>query len=131
MKPGVVMRVARPSDNLVAIADMYQRGLGFEVLGRFEDHAGFDGIILGHPTQPYHLEFTAHRGQAAGKAPNQDHLLVFYIPDQADWESSCAQMLVAGFRQVTSCNPYWNAQGRTFEDLDGYRVVLHNTAWGK
>ena len=131
MKPGLVMRVARPSDNLEAIADMYRRGLGFEVLGHFEDHAGFDGVILGHPTQPYHLEFTAHRGPAVGKAPNQEHLLVFYIPDCIEWESSCAQMLTAGFGQATSCNPYWNAQGRTFEDLDGYRVVLSNAAWGK
>ena len=32
MKPGLVMRVARPSDSRVAIAEVDQRGLDFEVL---------------------------------------------------------------------------------------------------
>jgi len=38
-------------------------------------------------------------------------------------------MLAAGFRRVPSYNPYWEVQGQTFEDLDGYRVVLQNAAW--
>ena len=28
-----------------------------------------------------------------------------------------------------TANPYWEIRGRTFEDLDGYRVVLQNSAW--
>ena len=39
------------------------------------------------------------------------------------------RMLAAGFRSVSSANPYWDVRGRTFEDLDGYRVVLQNSAW--
>lgn len=38
-------------------------------------------------------------------------------------------MVAAGFKQVTSFNPYWDMHGRTFEDNDGYRVVLQNAAW--
>jgi len=128
MKPDPTMRVARPTDNLTAIANMYAKGLGFTMLAEFQDHHGFDGIILGHPKQPYHLEFTSQRGHQVGKAPTQDHLSVFYIPDKNDWEAGCAQMVSAGFRDVPSYNPYWDIQGRTFEDLDGYRVVLQNTA---
>jgi YycE-like protein len=47
------------------------------------------------------------------------------------WNSypRCARMLAAGFQRVPSYNPYWEAQGQTFEDLDGYRVVLQNIAW--
>jgi hypothetical protein len=86
-------------------------------------------LILGHSQQPYHLEFTAQRGHRVGKAPTQDHLLVFYLPDQDAWEASCARMLAAGFRCVPAYNPYWDVHGRTFEDLDGYRVVLQNAAW--
>lgn len=58
----LTMRVARPADNLPEIARMYQSGMGFNVLGRFDDHDGFDGVILGHPHEPYHLEFTTRRG---------------------------------------------------------------------
>jgi len=33
-------------------------------------------------------------------------------------------MLAAGFTQVTAFNPYWEVRGRTYEDRDGYRIVL-------
>ena len=129
MNPGRTMRVARPTDNLAVVSDMYRQGLGFTVLAEFADHDGFDGVILGHPPQPYHIEFTAQRGHHVGSAPTRDHLLVFYVPDETEWSESCARMLAAGFRAVSSYNPYWDAQGRTFEDVDGYRVVLQNAAW--
>ena len=131
MKPGPTMRVVRPTDNLAAIAEMYAKGLGFDVLAEFEDHRGFDGVILGRPKQPYHIEFTSQRGHEVGKAPTRDDLLVFYIPDKNDWEAGCEQMISAGFRKMPSYNPYWDLQGRTFEDIDGYRVVLQNAAWTK
>ena len=129
MKPGSTMRVARPTDNLAAIAEMYAKGLGFAVLAEFKDHRGFDGVILGHPRQPYHIEFTSQRGHKVGKAPTQDHLLVFYVPDKDQWEAGGAQMISAGFHEVPSYNPYWDLQGKTFEDIDGYRVVLQNAPW--
>ena len=124
------LRAARPTDNLQAIADMYQNGLGLNILSNFENHEGFDGIMLGNAEMPYHFEFTHHRGHSVGKAPTQDNLLVFYIPDKTEWEKRCKQMLSAGFKQVASYNPYWDQSGKTFEDVDGYRVVLENSAWG-
>jgi hypothetical protein len=131
MKPGSTMRVARPTDNLAAIAEMYAKGLGFAVLAEFKDHRGFDGVILGHPRQRHHIEFTSQREHQVGKAPTQDHLLIFYVPNKDEWEGGWAQMKSAGFREVPSYNPYWDLQGRTFEDIDGYRVVLQNAAWNK
>jgi len=123
------LRVARPTDNLQVIARMYQQGLGLDLLSHFEDHQGFDGIMLGNAEVPYHFEFTHHRGHVVGRAPTQDNLLVFYIPDQHEWDELCQCMLAAGFKQVDSYNPYWDRTGRTFEDVDGYRVVLENSAW--
>jgi hypothetical protein len=35
-------------------------------------------------------------------------------------------MLGAGFVPVSAVNPYWDRDGVTFEDPDGYRVVLQN-----
>src|SRR4029077_10776292 len=110
MKPGPTMRVVRPTDNLAAIAEMYAKGLGFDVLAEFEDHRGFDGVILDHPKETYHIEFTSERGHKVCKAPTRDHLLVFYIPDKNDWEEGCAQMISAGFREMPSYNPYWDLQ---------------------
>ena len=42
---------------------------------------------------------------------------------------ACAKMRGAGFDPVTSLNPYWDRLGATYEDPDGYRVVLQNAAW--
>jgi hypothetical protein len=39
-------------------------------------------------------------------------------------------LINAGFKSVISFNPYWDANGRTFEDHDGYRLVLQNAEWG-
>ena len=124
------LRIARPTDNLKDIAVMYQKGLDLDILSHFEDHEGFDGIMLGHSDTPYHFEFTHHRGHSVGKAPTRDNLLVFYIPDKSEWDRRCRTILVAGFKQVVSYNPYWETSGKTFEDVDGYRVVLENSAWG-
>ena len=35
----------------------------------------------------------------------------------------------AGFDPVPSFNPYWDRDGVTFEDPDGYRIVLQKAAW--
>jgi len=123
------LRVARQTDNLERIAEMYRQGLRLDILGAFEDHQGFDGVMLGKSGLQYHFEFTHHRGYTVGKSPTQDHLIVFYIPDRGYMEESCARMETAGFKPVPSYNPYWDQNGRTFEDLDGYRVVLENSEW--
>lgn len=124
-----VLRVARPSDNLEALLRFYRDGLGLDVLYRFADHAGFDGAMLGRPGAPYHLEFTQKRGHAAGRAPTADNLLVFYLPDEPTWRAAVERMRAAGFAPVPSFNPYWDRDGVTFEDPDGYRVVLQRAAW--
>ena len=123
------LRFARPTDNLERITQMYTDGLGLTVLAHFEDHDGFNGAILGLEGHEWHLEFTQHPDIAAGRAPTEEHLLVLYLPDAGEWETRCDAMLAAGFEQVESNNPYWDVAGRTFEDTDGYRVVLQNRAW--
>lgn len=128
-----VMRVARPTDHLSVITRMYIDGLGFVLLSQFADHDGIDGAIIGHPQHNYHLEFTQHAGSHADsyacEAPSQDHLLVFYLPDEAEWQHACENMQQAGFLPVRSANPFWDVAGKTFVDADGYRVVLQNRAW--
>ena len=95
------------------------------------EHAGIDGAMLGIPGMEYHLEFTQEHGHPAGRAPTEDNLLVFYLPDDAEWREACERMAAAGFVAVPSHNPYWDERGRTFEDPDGYRVVLENSPWPK
>lgn len=129
MQPGAHMRVARPTDDLDAVTRFYHDGLGFEILASFSGHDGFDGVMLGHRGQGYHLEFTHKPGQAAEHAPSMEHLLVFYLPARAEWEAAVTRMRTHGYASVPSFNPYWDVHGLTFEDPDGYRVVLQHKAW--
>jgi catechol 2,3-dioxygenase-like lactoylglutathione lyase family enzyme len=122
------LRIARPTDDLAGVEAFYRDGLGLEVLDRFTDHEGFDGVMLGWKGGAWHLEFTRKAGHPAGRAPSQDHLLVFYLPERTDWERAVGRVQKAGGKAVSSFNPYWDKSGRTFEDPDGYRVVLQNTA---
>ena len=131
MTKGVRLRVARPTDNLDEVVRFYRDGLGLEELGSFVDHEGFDGVMLGYPGEQYHLEFTHHRGHRVGRAPTADNLLVFYVPDREEWQRAVDRMAGQGYEPVASYNPYWDRQGRTFEDPDGYRVVVQNAAWGE
>jgi catechol 2,3-dioxygenase-like lactoylglutathione lyase family enzyme len=123
------LRVARPTDNLSEIVRFYRDGLGFDVIDSFEDHHGFDGVMLGRAGFPYHLEFTHHRGHNVGKSQTEENLLVFYLPDKGEWQRAVDRMIKHGYKPVKSYNPYWDVQGKTFEDADGYRVVLQGAAW--
>ena len=125
------MRVARPTDNLDEVTKFYRDGLGFAELSRFEDHDGFDGVMLGLPGAPYHLEFTKARGHRAGRAPTADNLLVFYLPDERQWNDAVSRFKQSGYEPISSFNPYWDRYGLTFEDPDGYHVVLQHAAWDR
>lgn len=123
------LRVARPTDDLEALLRFYRDGLGLDVLYRFDDHDGFHGVMLGHRHAPWHLEFTRLQGHRAGRAPTLDNLLVLYLPDADEWRAATGRMAEAGFQPVASFNPYWDERGLTYEDPDGYRVVLQNDEW--
>ena len=108
---------------------MYSEGLGLTVVGCFTDHDGFDGVMLGIAGANYHFEFTTCRADAVRPSPTVEDLAVFYVPSQTEWQLLCTRVQAAGFNVVASFNPYWDLGGRTFEDHDGYRIVLYNASW--
>lgn len=123
------LRIARPVSDLEKSVALYREGLGLEELGRFENHEGFDGVMLGHPDRSVHFEFTHCHDRPVIPSPTPEDLLVIYLPDRDDWLETCRRMLAAGFREAVAFNPYWSRRGRTFEDHDGYRVVIEQDSW--
>jgi catechol 2,3-dioxygenase-like lactoylglutathione lyase family enzyme len=123
------LRIARPVTDLSRTEPMYRAGLGLERIGHFEGHDGFDGVMLGEPGGSYHLEFTYCRAHPVEPTPTPEDLLVLYVPERSDWLRRCEAMVAAGFQSVASLNPYWDKQGRTFEDHDGYRIVVQSAVW--
>ncbi|MDE2235766.1 MAG: VOC family protein [Gammaproteobacteria bacterium] len=118
------IRIARPVSNLTRAVKMYTQGLGLTEIGRFENHDGFDGVMLEQVGLGFHFEFTHCRTSPIKPSPTPEDLVVFYVPSSNAWRDRCEAMLKAGFAEVTSHNPYWDQHGRTFEDPDGYRVVI-------
>lgn len=129
MNRKTILRIARPTDHFDEVIRFYTEGVGLSVIGSFENHEGFDGVMLGMPGALYHLEFTQKRGHSAGRAPTQENLLVFYMEDRQEWLDATQRMSDAGYQPVPSFNPYWDRCGKTYEDPDGYRVVLQNQSW--
>ena len=123
------LRVARPVSDITRTQLMYCKGLNFRVLATFKDHDGFDGVMLGHPGVQYHFEFThCHKQEIVPNSTPED-LIVLYFPNETEWKITCSNMISAGFKEIKSFNPYWDVRGRTFQDTDGYRVVLQHAEW--
>ena len=115
--------------HLARTAVMYCRGLGLRVIDSFEDHDGFDGVILGAAGADYHFEFTHCRSRPVRPSPTAEDLVVFYVPTASEWKAACSSMAAAGFEQIAASNPYWQASGRTYRDHDGYCIVLQRADW--
>jgi catechol 2,3-dioxygenase-like lactoylglutathione lyase family enzyme len=125
--PVLRVRWARPTDRLEECVAFYRDGLGLRELGRFEGHAGYDGVLLGLPGSDYHLELTSHADGSPGPAPTTDNLLVLYLDSREAAEALAARLASRGHPAVEPENPYWDGRSVTVADPDGWRVVLD---WG-
>jgi catechol 2,3-dioxygenase-like lactoylglutathione lyase family enzyme len=122
----IQIRVARPTDKLTEVASFYRDGLGLPVIRHFENHAGYSGVMLGMPTEQFHLEFAHAKGGSPCPAPTRDNLLVLYLPDTETYTEAVNRMQEHGHSPIEPENPYWKGKSQTFEDPDGWRVVLYN-----
>ena len=102
----------------------YRDGLGLPVIDSFTGHAGYEGVMLGIPGRRYHLEFTRHGEGSPCPAPSRDNLPVLYVPAPAHHAALCARIEALGVKPVAPENPYWIDRAVTYEDPDGWRVVL-------
>ncbi|WP_454199982.1 VOC family protein [Nocardia sp. Marseille-Q1738] len=119
------VRIARPTDRLDEVVRFYVDGLGLRELYRFENHAGYDGVMLGLPGTGYHLEFTSHVDGSPGDAPSAENLLVLYFEGETHMYDVAQRLGEFGVEPVPAENPFWAANGGlTFPDPDGWRVVL-------
>jgi catechol 2,3-dioxygenase-like lactoylglutathione lyase family enzyme len=125
---GMAVRVARPTRDLDAAAAFYRDLVGLPVLGSFDDHEGFSGLILGLPDASRQLELVA--SPHAEPAPTAEDQLVLYLGSAERVEETAARIRAAGHEPSTSPNPYWASAGAVcFVDPDGYWLVLSPQSW--
>jgi catechol 2,3-dioxygenase-like lactoylglutathione lyase family enzyme len=116
-------RIARHTEDLNRMIDFYGRILGLKVLGEFKNHLNYDGVFLGSPSSDWHLEFTVS-GIPPIHFPDDDDLLVFYASSIAEFNTIKERLIANRVKHVKPKNPYWERNGITFEDPDGFRIVL-------
>jgi catechol 2,3-dioxygenase-like lactoylglutathione lyase family enzyme len=119
------LRVARHTERLGDVVAFYRDGLGLTEVGSFHDHDGYEGAFLEIAGTGAHLEFTAG-GEHAAPNPHPESLLVLYLGDDDALSTVAARL---GVEPVAPANPYWAEHGMTFEDPDGFRVVLVPERW--
>jgi len=119
------LRVARHTECLDELVRFYRDGIGLTQAGGFRDHDGYEGVFLEIPGTGAHLELTAG-GEHGGPTPHPESLLVLYL-GSAEAVAGVAARL--GTEPVAPANPYWAEHGLTFEDPDGFRVVLVPEEW--
>src|SRR5436309_15670222 len=96
------VRFARHTNQLEEVVRFYRDGLGLPEIGRFEGHAGYDGVFLELPGTRAHLEFTSGGGHGAPQA-HPESLLVLYLGSE---EAVAAALARLGTAPVQAANPY-------------------------
>lgn len=119
------LRIARHTGRLDELVAFYRDGIGLPEVGSFRGHDGYDGVFLEVPGTGAHLELTAGGAHGAPEA-HPESLLVLYLGDAAAVAEVAARL---GTEPVEPANPYWASHGMTFEDPDGFRVVLVPERW--
>ena len=122
----IQVRIARPTRNLALIKEWYTKGLGLNVLGEFEGHDGYAGIMLGMPNAKAHLEFTSYDGEMHISEPTKENLIVLYYDSEQKFNTANQRLRKFGVTPVEPENPYWVGKSFTYEDPDKWRVVLFN-----
>jgi catechol 2,3-dioxygenase-like lactoylglutathione lyase family enzyme len=122
----VQLRVARHTERLEEVVAFYRDGIGLTEVGGFSGHGGYDGVFLSVPGTGAHLELTAGGRGHRPPEPHPESLLVLYLGDLAAVQEVSERLRAD---PIAPANPYWEEHGVTFEDPDGFRVVLVPEHW--
>ena len=74
------LQIARPVSDLERSRPLCCQGPGPQLLGRFGNRQGFDGVMLGLRGADHHFECTHCRYHPGPAGPTAEDLAVFYIP---------------------------------------------------
>jgi catechol 2,3-dioxygenase-like lactoylglutathione lyase family enzyme len=121
------IRIARPTRDLDKAVAFY-RLLELPVLASFEDHDGYNGVVLGLPDTSKQLELVQYEGEIP--APTGEDQLVLYLGSAERVSREAARIHAAGFEPEAAANPYWARNAAVcFVDPDGYWLILSPDAW--
>lgn len=116
-------RYARHTKDLAEIQNFYTKILGFEILGKFENHDNYNGIFLGKKDRNWHLEFTVS-DEIPDREFDEDDLLVFYPETIIEYENILRNIDKNSIKILKPKNPYWIENGIFIKDTDGFGIII-------
>jgi len=119
----MIFRNARHTNQLELLVEFYTQIIGFEVLGRFENHSNYDGVFLGVPGSDWHLEFTQST-ELVEHSFDEDDCLVFYPTTTIAFNAILSTIKEKQITPIKAKNPYWNENGICILDPDRYTVII-------
>jgi catechol 2,3-dioxygenase-like lactoylglutathione lyase family enzyme len=119
----MTFRFARHTNDLEQIKSFYIDVLGFQLLGGFENHNGYDGIFIGKSSENWHLEFTKSE-EIVHFDFNEDDVLVFYPNSKIEFDLIMNKIQSQNIDFIKAKNPYWNENGKMILDPDGYKILI-------
>lgn len=126
------VRFARPTAKYDEAMVFYRDVLGLPVLAQWRGHEGYDGIVLGLPDTPVHMELLQHGIPPRIPEPDPENQLVLYLRGTDAVDSAVQRLARHGHHPVAAANPYWPDHGAVlFEDPDGWLVVLAPWVFGE
>lgn len=119
------MRVARPTNDIEQVVIFWSQVVGLEILSRFVNHDGYDGVILGYPNTEWELEVTHHSSGMPLPTPTDEDIIALYL-DKDEADKIIDRLCLAGHPQMEHPNPYWQAVGASVHtDPDGYTLIVY------
>ena len=116
-------RYARHTQKIESLIYFYTSVLNFEILGKFENHDGYDGVFLGIKGENLHLEFTQNEEKPQSHF-DEDDALVFYPKTQESYDEILENLKKFEVPLLEPKNPYWRDKGVCFEDCDHYKIII-------
>ncbi len=116
-------RYARHTNKINDITEFYTKILHIEVLGHFENHQNYDGVFIGIKGSDWYFEFTT-TDEIVTHTFDEDDCLVFYPTSQNEYDTIMENLSQYKVEIIEHKNTYWNENGISFLDPDGYCVIL-------
>ncbi|MFI5804851.1 VOC family protein [Streptomyces sp. NPDC051561] len=126
------VRFARPTARYDDVLAFYRDDLQLPVLADWRGHDGYDGVVLGLPGSPVHMEITQHGNPPLIPQPHPENQLVLYVRGPEAVEAAVRRLRERGHQPVEAANSYWPKRGAVvFADPDGWMVVLAPWVFGE
>lgn len=126
----MIFRYARHTEHIDKLKEFYTKILQLEIIEYFENHEGYDGIILGKKQAEWRLEFTSSEDVPLHSF-DEDDALVFFPTTVSAYNGIMKNIQDNHLTIYQAKNPYWNSNGIVIQDPDGCYVVISAQKFNK